>query len=54
MQTLKRASTVNTDLPIKLPLARDVVYVNRRDMWQEGAENGIPYESTIIRCLSEL
>ena len=26
MQTLKRVSTVNTDLPIKLPLASEVEY----------------------------
>ena len=44
MQTLKRASTANTDLPIKLPLA-SAVRPNgavRLDMWQERAKSGIP------------
>ena len=44
MQALKRASTANTDLPIKLLLASAVRPKGavRLDMWQERAKSGIP------------
>ncbi len=45
-------ATVNTDFAVKLPPARPnieasfcTVLFETRDMWHEGAENGIPKEA---------